>query len=129
MYTAQSIDKMIENGRLSVVVEFTDGTDTFTETFYTTSGNDSHWLINRTADKLADLNSLSVYASGLELGEIAARVAVEPTEKSEWQGEVQKLQSMKEAISLGVVNETDQEFIAQQKKVKDTFSKNFMNSL
>jgi hypothetical protein len=128
MYTAQSIAKDLLNGRLTVVVEYTNGTDTFTESLYATTGNDPNWLQNAVNRKLDDLNSLETFAAELKLGKVkkAIKSLEAPQEVDQWRSDYQKFRAYQETNQLGITSPSDPDFAALKAKVKAGFKKDFL---
>jgi len=65
MFTATTTKKDFRGGIFQVTVDFTDGTETITEAFNITSGED---LDRRIEDRLATLNRLEALKTSLVLG-------------------------------------------------------------
>lgn len=134
MYTFTIIDKVFNNGVLTVAVDFTNGTDTFIQTFNASSAQDEDWLKKAINSKMQELQSISRFHKKLKKGEydttiapLPERIAPTPTAQDTWKDEVAKLRKLKSAVEIGVIQEADLE--AQQDKVKDTFSISFIDSL
>lgn len=125
MYTAESTSKEVKNGALNVTVHFTDGTDSFNQDFLANSGTDPDWLKNRVTGKLNELNTLSEFAKTLTLGRINP-VIYTSTEKDAWLNDMALYRQMLTAISLGLMDNTDKDFIAQKDKVVTGFSKDYL---
>lgn len=132
MYSAKSVEKKIENGVLHVTVEFTDdaGKPAFQETFWANSGTDPYWLQNRVKNKLHELNTLVELHDNFQLGDIPNEYGMpKPQEGQIWAQEVFALKQMKKAVELGLMEETDPEFKAAKKRLKDGFKKNYISTV
>ena len=68
MWTANIISATNINGTLSVVVQYTNDTPTFTETYNITSAPPPNWLKNIIINRLADLGNMDSYVNSLVLG-------------------------------------------------------------
>lgn len=131
MYSAQSVSKTIENGILSIEVEFKDENgNKFRETYHANSGTDPYWLQNRVKNKLHELNTLVELHDSFELGDIPNEYGMpEPSEGQVWAQEVFALKQMKKAVELGLMEETDAELKAAKKRVKDGFKKDYISTV
>jgi hypothetical protein len=132
MYTAKSIGKSVKDGALHITVEYTDdkGKPTFSETYWANSGTDPYWLQNRVNNKLHELNTLMVLHDQFVLGDIPSGYGKPPASEEElYLPDLNKLKNMKRAISTGLLNETDPEYLAQLKKVKDSFKPKFLTTI
>ncbi len=128
MYTAESISKKIENGGLTVTVQFTDGTDMFTQDFYANSGTDPSWLQNSVFNKLLALNSLTDFSNKLILGPISNEfISPQPTAGQQSCADILNLKKIQTLVELGLLTEDD--FNTQKKIVMQTFNKASLDSV
>lgn len=65
MFTAKIIKKTFQNGQLKIEVQFTDGTDSWPETFSVSSEAD---LNSRISSRIDTLNGLEALSTSLTLG-------------------------------------------------------------
>lgn len=107
MFTATTTKKDFRQGVFQVTVDFTDGTETITEAFNVTSEDD---LNRKIESKLSTLNGLKTLATDLVLGEWEKPTEI-IKEQTPLELTTQKLHELKNKINLGVLKETDQEFI------------------
>ncbi len=62
-YSAQILSTLIQNGILTITIQYSssDGTDIFTENITTSTSQDSDWLNQKITDRLNALNDLVSY--------------------------------------------------------------------
>lgn len=123
MFTHQIITKKFESGILFVAVQFTDGEQSFTEWFSTQDGNDTGWIKRAIKRKLQNLDALSKqeFSDQIDLTEEPA-VVVDQKPENQWAIGLSKLRQMQELINLGVIDETDADYVALLKKMKKNYS-------
>lgn len=126
MYTAKSTGKSLSNGVLSVTVEYTNGTDTFSEVYQANSGQDTHWLENRVRNRLLSANTLPDFSDSLQLGPIVPSIVV-PTTSDIWGDSYIKLRFMQKSVDDGLLDKTDTDYVSLKKRVKDTFDKSYIS--
>jgi hypothetical protein len=107
MFTYNLTDKAIENGQARVTFEFTDGTVKVSRTWIVTDEADIDRRIESeiaSLDKAVALNGRLVKNAYVKAAQsVKVETALETAEKN--------LYRLKNLISLGVIKETDQEFI------------------
>lgn len=110
MFTYTLSGKAIENGQNRITVDYSNGIVKCTETFFFVSKED---LDNRITNKIKQLeNVVALDASLVTTGYVKAEKIVEPVaETTPLQLAEQKLYELKRKIDLGVLEETDQEFV------------------
>lgn len=110
MYTAKIVDKKIENGSLLVNVNYTNGVTNFNVIYPVRSEKD---LDNLIRSKLEELEALITLEATLTLGVYTPTAKETPikTEPTPLELATETLYKLKEKINLGVLKETDQEFI------------------
>lgn len=128
MYTAKSVGKSIENGILSVTVEYTNGSDTFLETYQANSGTDPQWLENRVRNRLLSANTLADFSASLKLGTIAPK-DVSQSPDVLWSLEYDKLKKLEVAYSQGLIQVDDPDLIKQRDIVESSFDKSYVKYL
>lgn len=111
MFTANITKKDFRLGTLQIVVEFSNGVpqETISQAFNITSQED---LDSKIETKIAELNALAALASAVKTG--AWVKVVKPKEEpvlTPLQEAEAELYRLKNLIDLGVVKETDQEFV------------------
>lgn len=110
MFTYNLTDSTIENGQCRVTFEFTNGTVKVSRTWFVTSEDD---INRRIKDEINSLDNTVALKSRLVNG--AYTVVEKPEEPikelTPLELATQNLYQLKEKISLGVLKETDQEFV------------------
>lgn len=121
MYTATLKNRLIEQGKIRWVVEFSNGTDVFTESFNVNKYTD---LQPRVASRLAELNYVDTYTID---GTIDSTVATptQPTQaeidRNTWLQDWRILQVADELIAHGVIVNTLPAYVSHKTKVQNNF--------
>lgn len=68
MWTATISGKQLNSDGLTVTLSFSDGTNSFTKSF-TTSSVDDNWLEDQVRATIENLQNLATYSDGLTIGE------------------------------------------------------------
>ena len=102
--------KTIENGQNRITVDYTNGTVACAETFFFTSKKD---LDNRITNKIADLDKVVALDSEIITKDYVKteKTPDQPVPPTAIQVAETKLRELKQLIDLGVINETDQEYV------------------
>lgn len=108
MFTATITNKDFRGGVFQVTVQYLNGTDTFTEAYNILSEED---LDNRIGNKIDTLNRLLELETTLTIGEWTKKETPAPVGPTALEVARTKIYELKEKINLGVMKETDQEFI------------------
>lgn len=108
MYTANITNKNLSAGNLQIEVTFTDGADTFVEAFNVTTEDD---LNEKIAKRIDTLNGLVELNTKIAVGAWVKPTIPAPATPTDVEIAEKELRELKELISLGVMKETDQEFI------------------
>lgn len=119
MFTYTLSNKAIENGQNRITVDYTNGTVKCTETFFFSSKED---LDNRITKKIASLNKVveldtAIVTAGYVKTEPTPTPAPTPVQIAE-----QKLYDLKRLIELGVMKETDIEYVTAVTAYKTAIS-------
>lgn len=125
MYTATLKDRLIEGGKIRWVVEFTNGTDVFSESFNLNTYSD---VEKRVSSRLSELNFVDTFTIGgtIEQIEVVTPTKVE-TDKEVWMKDYQILQKVNELINNGIDISTFDEVIALKNKVAANFKPEYIN--
>lgn len=129
MYTATLKNRLIEGGKIRWVVEFTNGSDSFTESFNVNKYSD---LQPKVAIRLSELNFVDTFTID---GVIDPTVPVltPPTqaelEKSTWLRDWEILKRANELIANGVIADTLPAYVSHKAKVITNFKTGYINSL
>jgi hypothetical protein len=108
MFTATKQSISFQQGVFQVVVEYQNGSDVFVKAYNINSEDD---LNNRIENELNTLNRLLELTETLSLGAWSKPVKVTPPPPTALELAKQKLYDLKEKVNLGVLKETDQEFV------------------
>lgn len=121
MYTATLKDRVIESGVIRWVVEFSDGTDTFTDSFKLNRYTDVQMVVAR---RLAELNYVDTFILGDTI-DPTVQSATQPTqteiERSAWLNDWKILQIADNLISHGVITNTLPAYVSHKAKVVTNF--------
>lgn len=129
MYTATLKNRVIEGGVIRWVVEFTNGTDTFTDSFKVNKYVD---LQPQVARRLAELNFADFFVLDSVI-DSTLPVATQPTQaeidRSTWLNDFRILQRANELIEQGVIVNTLPAYVAHKNKVATNFKVSYINYL
>lgn len=129
MYTAILKNRLIEGGKIRWVVEFTNGTDIFTESF---NVNKYTELQPRVANRLAELNYVDTFIIDDVIDSTAPKV-VQPTQaeidRSAWLRDWEILKKANELIAAGVIADTLPAYVTHKTKVQTNFKVGYINYL
>jgi hypothetical protein len=108
MFTATTTKKDFRAGVFQVTVEFTNGEETIVEAFNINSEEDMN---NKIGARLDTLNRLLELENTLVLGAWTKKAPDPAPEQTPLQLAEQAIWELKRKIELGVLKETDQEFV------------------
>lgn len=129
MYTATLKNRLSESGKIRWVVEFTNGTDTFTDSF-----NDNKYieLQPRVARKLAELNFVDTFTIDGVINSTVPTVTP-PTQadidRNTWLADWRKLEIANKLVQAGVIVDTLPAYVTLKNKVVTDFKTNYINFL
>lgn len=129
MYTATLKDRVIEGGKIRWVVAFTNGTDSWTESFVVNKYSDLQPTVAR---RLADLNYVDTFTIG---GVIDSTVpaSVQPTQeqtdRETWLRDYAILEKANTLITAGVISASLPAYTAHKAKVIANFKNAYINYL
>lgn len=134
-WTTQITNKIIIDGLLKVVVEFSDGIQTFKDRYETRNAQDANWLNYNIARRISDLEGVVAFADTIPIGTftptaIVTEVVVDETKltpKEKYARKLKKLESLISAIKKGIISETDVDFIATKQWLIDNWSINYFD--
>lgn len=107
MFTAETISKDFRGGEFQIVVKYANGADVFTKAHNVSSEDDMNRQIEIQLNKLNNLLDLEAKLTlGVWVKPIAPTVDYTPLQVAE-----AKLFELKRLVDLGVMKETDQEFV------------------
>lgn len=133
-YTAEIIKRGIVDGNLKVVVKYTDDSVdpvvSFNDSFITSQKQDDDWALKQIKKKLKELNTLKPMLNKIDLNVTITEDVVEnpadpptvPGTKAAYKKDLDDYQKMINAISRGVMEKTNPDFLALKQKLKDNFS-------
>jgi len=130
MWTA-NINNVVKNqGKLSITVEYTNGTDSFVDTYYLTRTADGT-IKNIVANKIKELTDLYTYADSLAIGAVdITPTPVVPTQaevdKNTFLANYNKLKAMKVAITHGMISASNPAYLALVDTVKTTYKPEYI---
>lgn len=117
MWTAKIASKEFKNGRITVIVEFSNGIDAFTELMTLQVGDQLNALIK---SRLEQITATESFYNSLELGSFAPKDEVPPPapEKSA----LAKFVEIKNFVDLGLIPPDSPEFSKAQEAAKSELS-------
>jgi hypothetical protein len=124
MFTATITKKSFAEGVMQVVVEFSNGTITFTRAFNINSADD---LKRQVRNEITRLNELAELATTLPDGSYTPTETTPPAptqavlDKQEWFPDFTRLERVQELVTLGVLTGTETAVVALRNKVKTNF--------
>lgn len=132
MYSPSILSTDIRQGKLYIIVQFTDGTDTFNEEFVTNSGADPDWLKKAVGRRLADINSLSELKP--ELGTFDPTIPAAPIPQAEmkkrnYREKLVSLQRLSQLVQLGVIPSGDSTVASAKQWLKDNYQPEFLDQV
>lgn len=129
-YTAKITQKNNEGNRIVVVVEFSNGTTTLSENIIVVSDGD---LARKVKGKIKQLEYIESTFDDLIVGGFINTSEPTPTQaeldKNEWQNDFSKLQRLKIAIGLGILNGDEALVTNLRTKIKTNFKPEYINGL
>lgn len=129
MYTATLKNRLIEGGRIRWVVEFTNGTDIWTESFNVNRYTDLQPVV---ALRLKDLNYVDTFTIDGVVDSTLPTV-VQPTQveidRSTWLRDFDILKKANDLIANGVVTSEHPAYVAHKNKVATNFKVEYINYL
>ena len=134
MWTTKITQKQIVSGLLQVVVEFTDGTQTFTDRYETRSTQDVNWLNDNIARRISDLEGVVSFADSITVGAFVPTKTVEVvvdesklTPKERYARKLQKFEKLTNTIKKGIINDTDPDFVATKAWLTTNWNINYFD--
>lgn len=104
MFTATLTAKSFKDGNFQVAVEYTDGTNTFTQAYNVNSENDLHRIIEERIKSLEELKALeAALALGPWVKPIKTEPEIEPVKKA-----LNDVYAAKAQLEIGII--TQQQF-------------------
>ena len=129
MYTATLKNRLIEGGRIRWVVEFSNGTDTITDSFNERKYQD---LQKSVARRLAELNFVDTFTID---GVIDPTLPVTVTQtqaeidRNQWLMDWRKLETANKLVQAGVIADTLPAYVTFKNKVIADFKVGYINYL
>ena len=119
----QSVEK--QSGKAHIIIQYTDGVSPFSEDLWLTNPQTLNDVV---ATRIAQLNSIDIFVTGLVNGAPISSTPTPPVTLSQAQIDQQTfltdyrtLQGMKRAIDVGIKTVADADYIALQNKTKAEF--------
>lgn len=132
MYKGKIVDSIIERGHVKVKVEFSDGTDTFHETFETNQVQKPDWIDQQIKRRLEHLNGLPTLLETIEVGKeiahdpvIAADAA--PTERELYAANLKQFERYISAVVRGFTDEESEDYIRLKAWLKENFKPEYLD--
>lgn len=129
MYTAKLINRLIEGGKIRWVVEFSNGTDTFTDSFSERKYQD---LQRTVARRLAELNFVDTFTvdtvidSTLPVDVVLTQAEID---RNQWLMDWRKLETANKLVQAGVISGTLPAYVTFKNKVIADFKVGYINYL
>lgn len=129
MYTATLKDRVIEGGKIRWVVAFSNGTDSWTESFNINKYSD---LQPNVARRLAELNFVDTFTIGSVI-DSTIPTSVQPTQdqtdRETWLRDYAILEKANGLINAGVITSSLPAYVAHKAKVIANFKNAYINYL
>ena len=129
MYTATLKNRLIEGGRIRWVVEFSNGTDTITDSFNERKYQD---LQKSVARRLAELNFVDTFTiDGVIDPTLPPEVPPTQAEidRNQWLMDWRKLETANKLVQAGVIADTLPAYVTFKNKVIADFKVGYINYL
>lgn len=115
-YTARIIEKRRENGLLKVIVEYSDGINTFRDEIASRSAQDPNWISSEVQRRLTDLEGLDILEKSIQLGPVTLKSITTPKVKTsrpkqEYEANYKKFTAWLEALRQGIVTVDRKAFV------------------
>lgn len=126
MWQAEIESKTFENGVLKIGVQYTNGTQKFSESIDLTGG-DMKTLSIKIQSKLDTLNASEATNTAIMLGNFSAPVPDQAeVDKQIYFSDLQTLQKMQSLIDSGIKDAQDKDFTDLQLKIKAEFKPEYV---
>lgn len=129
MYTAKLINRLIEGGKIRWVVEFSNGTDTFTDSFSERKYQD---LQRTVARRLAELNFVDTFTVDTVIDStlpVDVVLTQEEIDRNQWLMDWRKLETANKLVQAGVIAGTLPAYVTFKNKVAADFKVGYINYL
>lgn len=131
-YTAQIIEKQRQDGQLHVLLEYTNGTDTFRERMTSRSGQGGGWIKAEVARRIAELDGLDALETTIAPGPVdgAPEPVAEPTTETPRQKYERKLREFDawlNALRQGVVTADRPAFVELKQWLRDKWRDDYID--
>lgn len=133
MWTANLIEVEKSGGSVRFRVRFTHAEE-HVDFYFSPAGQvDSDWLKRNVQNKIDELNSLYAFADTQTLGPVAVLVEQALTKEEQalidFKTELRTLEKMKNAVSLGLMDEADPSFVDQMTLVKEAYQPEYADKI
>jgi hypothetical protein len=114
-WTASVFDKNVLNGRVIVVVQYSDGTNLFNETYETIGQPSTSWIENLTFNRLNQLNNQSLAglpSTGIITPVNPTTLVSISTSQQDWVVNFGMLQKIDLLLKYNIISTTDSDILA-----------------
>lgn len=136
MYKAKIIESSLSAGKLTVrILYYIDGGDSFTDTISSTQEQKREWIDESIQRRLKSLNQLPDvvdYADSkkeLPIEQVQEVAGTEQTEldRAEYKADLEQFERYIRALTKGMTDEQNANFIALKQKLKDNFKDEYLD--
>ncbi len=128
-YTANVINKAVQNGTLIVEIEYTHGEHSFRDKLISRSGQATDWIAREVERRLADLEGLDVLQAAVQVGTVAPEIkppSVEPTAAAIYAAELRKFEGWLNAFRQGVTTPDRPAFVSLKQWLTDHWDDSYI---
>lgn len=134
-YIGKILSSSIERDKLKVIIEYTnlDDGSTFKDSIETNQSQDIYWADNAIKEKIKHLNSIKDMANKIEVDRIIDNQDIQKEEidlkdeRSIFKKDLSDFQKMINAISNGIMDRNNKDFIDLKEKLKKTFKTEYID--
>lgn len=130
-HTIKQVTK--SGGRVSVAVEFTNGVETFEDTFNLNSAADMSWLKSAVRGKIAQFEALYALADSLTVGSSVDTTVTAPTQaeidRDKFLSDYYRWTQVKKAIDAGILTGSETPVVNLKNSVTSQFKPAYLQYL
>lgn len=115
-YTARVVETQVQNGQLAVLLEYSNGAQTFRDKMTSRGGQAGDWVEREVERRLAELDGLDTLATKIQPGEVKPKKKDEPqpqdSGRAAYEAKLREFEAWLQALRQGVVTVERPAFVA-----------------
>lgn len=137
MYTAEIISKRVQYGMLTVIVRYSNGTESFDDTIQTNQKQSDSWVYEMIARRLKDIHGVLEILPKIKLGPVDLTSKENNKEtsdanennspKEEYKKDLSRFNKFLEAMRIGATDDKNSDFLALKAKLKTNFDTSYLD--